>query len=103
VAVTRGGVIAGEAEILLLAARYAVLARDPAAAQAIWEDIAQRHAESSAAPAALLGLARASAGRGDLAGATTRLEALILTYPQSALVPEARRELNRVRGLVPRS
>jgi len=103
VAVARGGVVAGEAEILLLAARYAMLARDPAAAQAIWADIAQRHAESSAAPAALLGLARASAGRGDVAGATTRLEALILTYPQSALVPEARRELNRVRGLVPRS
>ena len=27
----------------------------------------------------------------------------LLTYPESALVPEARRELDRVRNLVPRS
>ncbi len=97
------GAGAGEAEILLLAARYAALARDTATALSIWEDIARRHGESSAAPAALLGLARTAAQRGDPAGAAARLEALILTYPASALVPEARRELDRVRGLVPRS
>ncbi|MDO8666667.1 MAG: hypothetical protein Q7J79_08650, partial [Gemmatimonadales bacterium] len=73
------------------------------AARAIWEDLAERHAESSAAPAALLGLARAAAARGDVPGAVARLEALILNYPGSALAPEARRELNRARGLVPRS
>jgi hypothetical protein len=35
--------------------------------------------------------------------AASRLETLILDYPESALVPEARRELDRIRGLVPRS
>ena len=34
--------------------------------------------------------------RGDAAGATTHLEHMILTYPQSALVPQARRELELV-------
>lgn len=103
VALTRGGDLAGEAEILLLATRYAELARDTVSAAAIWADIAQRLPGSSAAPAALLGLARVASARGDLAGATAKLEALILNYPESALVPEARRELDRVRGLVPRS
>ncbi|MEK6767519.1 MAG: tetratricopeptide repeat protein [Gemmatimonadota bacterium] len=102
VALARSG-LTGEAEVLLLAARYAELARDPSAARAIWEDLAERHAESSAAPAALLGLARAAAARGDVPGAVARLETLILNYPESALAPEARRELNRARGLVPRS
>ncbi len=35
--------------------------------------------------------------RGDLAGARTRLEHLIVTYPESALVPIARRELERAK------
>jgi hypothetical protein len=34
---------------------------------------------------------------GDTAGAVDRLEHLILTYPQSALVPQARRELDLAR------
>jgi hypothetical protein len=35
--------------------------------------------------------------------ATEPLEHLIITYPESALVPEARRLLNVARGLVPRT
>jgi hypothetical protein len=38
---------------------------------------------------------------GDSAGATTHLEHLILTYPQSALVPQARRELDAVKAATP--
>jgi hypothetical protein len=40
-------------------------------------------------------------GRG--AEAVTHLEHLILTYPGSAFVPEARRELERARGAIPKS
>jgi hypothetical protein len=41
--------------------------------------------------------------QGKSAEAITHLEHLILTYPQSAVIPEARRELERVKGAVPRS
>jgi hypothetical protein len=101
VAVARG--LAGEAvpAVLSWAARFAASGRDGAAAEALWREIAERYATSSAAPAAELALARSLAGRGDLKGAAARLEALILAHPESALVPEARRELDRVRGLVP--
>ena len=39
--------------------------------------------------------------RGDATAAVAHLEHLILTYPQSALVPQARRELELARGTVP--
>jgi hypothetical protein len=38
---------------------------------------------------------------GDKAGASAHLEHLILSAPQSALLPQARRELEIVRGTVP--
>jgi len=101
VAVARG--LAGEAvpAVLSWAARFAAAGRDAAAAEGLWGEIAGRYPTSSAAPAAELALARSLASRGDLKGAAARLEALILAHPESALVPEARRELDRVRGLVP--
>jgi hypothetical protein len=37
------------------------------------------------------------------ADAVAHLEHLILTYPESAVVPEARRELERAKGAIPRS
>jgi outer membrane protein assembly factor BamD (BamD/ComL family) len=40
---------------------------------------------------------------GRTADAVSRLEHLILTYPGSAFTPDARRELARARGTVPRS
>lgn len=100
-AVARGLSGEGVPAVLSWAARFAAAGRDAAAAEALWREIAERHAGSSAAPAAELALARSLAGRGDLQGAAARLEALILAHPESALVPEARRELDRVRGLVP--
>ena len=90
-------------EVGLLAARYALAAHDTAAAVAAWRDVASRPGPSTAGAAALLALARVSAERGRFAEAAERLEALILRHPASALVPEARRELDRVRGLVPRT
>ena len=93
----------GQAELLAVAARYAAAAGDRDGAEALWREVAERYADQPPAPAALLALARLLAGRGDQSGAVVRLEALILNYPASALVPEARRELDRVRNLVPRS
>lgn len=92
---------AGAAELLAHAARL-LRSADPALAEQLWTEVAERHPESSPAASALLEIARALATRGELAAAQRRLEQLILEHPGSALVPEARRELDRVRGLVPR-
>jgi hypothetical protein len=103
VAVARGLSGDGVPAVLSWAARFAAAGHEPAEAEALWRQIAEQYSASSAAPAAELALARSLAGRGDLRGAAERLEALILAHPESALVPEARRELDRVRGLVPGS
>jgi hypothetical protein len=47
-----------------------------------------------------LGVVLAGSGRGE--AAADRLEHMILTHPGSALVPEARRLLDQVRGAIPR-
>ena len=45
--------------------------------------------------------ARVLRKRGDMTGAVAHLEHLILSAPQSALLPQARRELELARGTVP--
>jgi hypothetical protein len=50
-----------------------------------------------------LGLAELAWRGGRADEARRRLERLILSYPASAVVPEARRLLDRVRGGVPSS
>lgn len=102
VALARAGGTGGEAEFLALAARWSA-GTDLAGSEVLWTEVADRYPDAPSAPAAALALARIAAGRGDTGSATRRLEAMILRYPGSALVPEARRELDRVRGLVPRS
>jgi len=62
-----------------------------------------RSGGNSVAPAAELAWARLLVRQGDAAGAVTHLEHLVLTYPDSALVPEARRELDRAKGAIPKS
>ncbi len=91
----------GEPALLSWAARFAGAGGDAAGAESLWREIAERFPTSSQSPAAELALARALASRGDLQRARERLEAMILAHPESALVPEARRELDRVRGMVP--
>jgi TolA-binding protein len=57
----------------------------------------------STAPAAALALAELLLSSRREAEAVTVLEDLILTYPRSALVPQARRKLDEARGAVPRT
>jgi len=57
----------------------------------------------SAAPAAELAWSQLLMRQNRPADAVTHLEHLILTYPQSAVVPEARRLLDKAKGAVPRS
>ena len=61
----------------------------------------EQYASSAEAPAAELEWARALRRSGSSALAAQHLEHLILTYPQSALVPQARRDLDIVRNSVP--
>lgn len=72
-----------------------------AAAIALWDRIIVTWPKSPEAAEALLASARALLTAGDKAGATTRLETLLVDYPTSALAPQARRELERMKGQVP--
>ncbi len=90
------------ASILLYTAgqlRAAVM--DEPQAIALWKRVVEQYAMSAEAPAAELEWARALRRRGDAASATQRLEHLILSYPQSALVPQARRDLDLLRNNIP--
>jgi tetratricopeptide (TPR) repeat protein len=83
--------------LLALAARI----QRGAAALTLWDRIIAAHATSPEAPEALLLSARALRDAGDGAGAIARLEKLLVEYPESALLPQARRDLQRLRGQVP--
>jgi len=97
--------LTGEAQaaVRLWAARYALSARDTAAAERLWNEVVALPGTAPSSAAAMLALARVAFARGRFAEAAERLEALILRFPGSALVPEARRALDRARGLVPRT
>jgi tetratricopeptide (TPR) repeat protein len=96
----------GRGDVLLLAGQIAARlggAHDTTAA-ALFARIAGETGGSGAAPAAAdLEWARLLLRQGRAVEAVQRLEHLILTYPASALVPEARRELDRARGAIPKS
>jgi tetratricopeptide (TPR) repeat protein len=68
---------------------------------AAWKTIVDSLPQSPEAPEADLEWARTLRRAGDAKTAIARLEHLILTYPQSALVPQARRELELARNTVP--
>jgi tetratricopeptide (TPR) repeat protein len=86
-----------------LAARLRAARRDEGAAVALWQRIIERYPESPEAAEANLDWARALRAGGDVRGAVQRLEHLIITYPQSALIPQARRELDLARRAIPPS
>jgi tetratricopeptide (TPR) repeat protein len=87
--------------MLLAAARIHASLHDDAGATALWKRIVADHADSPEAAESELEWARALRRGGDNAGAAAHLEHLILSAPQSALLPQARRELEIVRGTVP--
>src|SRR5438477_619008 len=100
-----GGGGEGRAEILLLAGRIAVRldTLQQRTAVAPFAEVAGMPGKSAAAPAAELEWARLLLRQQKPAEAIAHLEHLILAYPESAVVPEARRELERARGAIPKS
>lgn len=80
-----------------LAARVASAQGDERRAMSLWTQLVESHPSSPEAPEADLEWARTLQRRGDRAGATARYEHLILTWPDSALVPQAREALDRMR------
>lgn len=95
--------LSGDVTSLLLAtaAQLRSAMKDDTQAIALWRRIVEQQGSTPEAPSAELEWARALRRRGDMAGAVARLEHLILTYPQSALVPQARRELDLARADIP--
>ena len=67
----------------------------------IWQRIVADHPATPEAVESELEWARALRKQGHAASAVTHLEHLILSAPQSALLPQARRELELARGAVP--
>src|SRR5437773_1800546 len=98
---------AGRPAILLLAGRVAARTggteQQEEVAPGLFAEVVRTAGQSAAAPAAELEWARLLARRLQTADAIQHLEHLILTYPRSAVVPAARRELERARGAIPKS
>jgi hypothetical protein len=87
--------------ILYTAAQLRAASGDDALAVPLWTRVVEQYASSAEAPAADLEWARALRRAGDRPGSVARLEHLILTYPRSALVPQARRDLELLRNTIP--
>lgn len=87
--------------LLAMAAQIHVARHDDAAAVAIWQRILKDDPASPEAPGAELAWARQLRRAGNAAVAMQRLEHMILTYPESALLPQARRELELARQSIP--
>ncbi|MGH7445631.1 MAG: tetratricopeptide repeat protein [Longimicrobiales bacterium] len=95
---------AEHAALLDFAATTAVRAGLPEFAEQARRSIVETLPRTQEAPAALLDLAHTLAQRrDDIAEARVLVERLILEYPRSALVPQARHMLDRISGRVPRS
>lgn len=78
--------------LLTMAARVETARGADVRAVPLWRRVATEFASAPEAPEARLEWGRALRRRGDRSGAREQFEHLILTYPGSALVPQARRE-----------
>jgi tetratricopeptide (TPR) repeat protein len=87
--------------LLLASARIHAARGDATGAITLWRRIVSEQGDAPEAAEAELEWARALRRSGDTQGATAHLEHLILSAPQSALLPQARRELELLRGTVP--
>jgi tetratricopeptide (TPR) repeat protein len=92
----------GGAEVQLLAGRLADAKGDAGLAERLYREAAAGEALATA-PAAELALAELLLSARRMPEAIAQLEHLILTYPESAVVPQARRTLDEARGAVPRT
>ena len=95
----------GRLEVLLVAGQVAAHldGEHDVTAIALFDEIVRAGGEGAAPPAAELEWARLLIREGHSSEAIPHLEHLILTYPSSAVVPEARRELERAKGAIPKS
>src|SRR3989454_3077569 len=95
----------GRLEGLLLAGQVAAQkgGDQEATAVALFDEVVRAGGEGAAPPAAELEWARLLVRDGRSAEAIPHLEHLILTYPNSAFIPEARRVLERAKGAIPKS
>lgn len=94
---------AGRSDVLTLAGELAARSGALDQAASVFAAALTADPDGPAAPAAELGLASVFARLGRTAEALGHLEHLILTYPESALVPQARRLLDEIRGAVPKT
>jgi tetratricopeptide (TPR) repeat protein len=92
----------GAAELHFLAGRLLAATGKPIDAERLFRAAAVKQAPATA-PAAELALAELFISSRRPAEAVELLEHLILTYPESALVPQARRKLDEARGAVPKT
>jgi tetratricopeptide (TPR) repeat protein len=83
--------------VLAMSARLLTASNDDARAVPLWTRIVTEYSTSPEAPEGDLEWARAALRARDEATAIARLEHLLLTYPTSALAPQARRELETAR------
>lgn len=93
----------GRADVLAFAGEAATHAGAYALAIPLLQEALGADSAGPAAPGAVYTLAAIAAARGEHLEAVARLEQLILSYPESALVPQARRLLDQVRGTIPSS
>jgi hypothetical protein len=96
----------GRPDVLLLAGRIAAQlggGSQEGTAVDLLSEVVRTGGTGAAAPAAELEWARLLLRQAKAADAVAHLEHLILTYPASAVVPEARRELEQAKGSIPRS
>jgi tetratricopeptide (TPR) repeat protein len=84
--------------LLVLAARIQSARKQDGAAITLWQRILAKYERAPEAAEADLEWGKTLRRKGDASGAQERFEHLILTYPQSALVPQARRELDGLRA-----
>lgn len=87
--------------LLAISARLYRSTADSAKSETIWNTLITDHAQSPEAAEADLEWAKVLRQHGKKEDAIKRLEHLILSYPQSALVPQARRELELAKGTIP--
>jgi tetratricopeptide (TPR) repeat protein len=87
--------------LLIASSRIHAARNDTQGAIVLWRRIVAEQGDAPEAAEAELEWARALRRSGDTQGATAHLEHLILSAPQSALLPQARRELELLRGTVP--